>query len=719
MVCFKKILAIALAAAAIGTCSFTAVPVSAATASYTIADEVANDSYSVVFKEPYTKAFTFSKQAADGKFQAVTLSAFDKFTVAVRKTSNFAATDTITVAKSTSATGTFTTFRTIKCTAATSTVFTLSQKKGTTAYYSMEVKNKKGTVLYAQRYKVTMADDEIGNNKIKVSLTKNTVSHDADSAKTVSLSMATADNKASAFSFVDAYRYTPDKFKLNFSNLPDGATVQIDRQNINFGNQPANVVTKTISSENGAATYEGGVVQEGNVENITITVFDIDGTAIARSHFTAKGLYKSAEVQTYLYYDYNQNAMSLRTRSNKIYESSIAADDANATNTINASSSEVVNTRFIPLIIKKTGGSYLDSEKIDILYKGSGDNKFTLYQTLSAVSQDTYKCTVALPKVGTTYTIRVLTHLNSGKTLTQDFTDIKPMANSLLNINESWYDGKSGEKVTNQSNAVRCKENDVMASMPIEVSAFEVGAKTISYGIDNRNNSYQLYLASLSDPTDKIVVKVIQNNTTKTVYTGLGARPAVTLNLAQLGITPTLDGVAHIEVSLVNKSGKVLSSWERQLTFVGAAFFNCSLKLSGNNAEYTSKSVVSVYNKETVKHDTSKMLFDSATKLSIVTTDSPYTSISGGHYQGLPINVDGAIYIRKSGETTKTKLSTIKNWMYNGYDKLTLANIASSCGYLLEDGSKYVVTIEFKNKDTNKICRIDTLTINYIGSIGF
>lgn len=717
MVCLKKILAVALAAATIGTCSLSAMPVSAATAAYTISSEVANNSYSVVFKEPYTKDITFSKQAADGKYQEVTLSALDKFTVGVRKSTNFASTDKITVAKASSEKGPFTVVKTIDATASTFKAFTISQKNGTTAYYSVEVKNKNGTVLYAQRYKVVMAQNEIGNNQIKLSLTKNTVSNDASSAKTIGLSMATADNKATAFSFVDTYRYSSAKFKLDFTNLPDGASVQIDRKNISFRDVPSQVNSYKITSEGGTATYQGDVVSEGDAELITVTVVDINGTVVARTNFTAKGVYKNVEMRSALYYAYKNAYIS--GVNTKMYEANLGTE-SNLTSEYALSNNAVTNSRFVTVAVEKIGGSYLDAEKIDVMYKALNDTAFTRYKTISAAANNRYTCKVELPKLGTTYTVRLVMHLNSGKTLTQDFTNIKPMSNTTLGISESWYDGIQQEGVATKTTDEYYIEGQKVDMDVAKVSAFEIGPRNSQWGINNRDNTYKLSLGAMGSAADKVVVKVTQNGQTKTVYTGPADNPTRSFNLTQLGITPTLNGTAQVQVQLVNKSNKALITWNRNLKFVGASFFKFEMQLVNNGDTYFAhKASYSTTLKETMKYDTADVRFNSTMNVRMLTTDNIYQTMNEGHYQGLPINVDGIVYIKKAGDTARTKLCSVKTWMYNQYNYVPFSDVAASYGYFMEAGNKYTVTIEFKNKDTNKLCQVNSFVLNYVGNISY
>ena len=162
---FRKALAIALIAAAVGTTGIMPAMTANAASTAQISAEVANSIYSVAFKEPYTNSKVFKDLSADGKFQSVTISAVETFRIAVYNSDTFKTTDKITIYRSKKENGPYTAARNVTPTESGVSFISLKQTPGTTMFYSVEVTNAKGVVQYAQRFKVTMAKEEIGNNK--------------------------------------------------------------------------------------------------------------------------------------------------------------------------------------------------------------------------------------------------------------------------------------------------------------------------------------------------------------------------------------------------------------------------------------------------------------------------------------------------------------------------------------------------------------------------
>ena len=164
-----KVLAVGMIAAVIGSTS--ALPaitteVSAADA-VTISKEIKNTNYYVKFVEPYAADKQYKTQTTDNKFTNVTLSSFTSFDLYVYNTKKFKTTDKILIKRAASAAGKYIMVNSVKPSAATSKKITIEHEPGKTKYYSIEVVNSDGKVQYAQRFKVTVTANEIGNDKIK------------------------------------------------------------------------------------------------------------------------------------------------------------------------------------------------------------------------------------------------------------------------------------------------------------------------------------------------------------------------------------------------------------------------------------------------------------------------------------------------------------------------------------------------------------------------
>ncbi len=702
----RKFLAIGLIAAAIGTTG--AMPVlsaDAAATSVSISAEVANNNYSVAFKEPYSAAKVFKNQTADDQFAAVKLSSFDSFIMYVYNTQKFKTTDKIVVNRSTSAKGTFTTVKTVTPKAATSQSLTLKQAPGTTMYYSVEVQNSQGKVQYAQRYKVTVCSEEVANNKYTFQLRTTTKPYDTSDYTTKKLSVSSADDKASVIQLHDN-----KDFYYDIKNVPDGYYLEIEAYTLGFRTTP--VVKQYYGkyyASNNTITFRHDLYKD-DAKIMKFMLRDVAGNTVMCAKYKVIGAAETTVLKSYLICNVDGGSDAGIEQRTSAENATTADGQLTVTKDVSSTSTKV-HSRYLQMEIQKTGGMYDDSETVKVYMKSSSASSYgNPVRTLThATVPDRYKTYVVLPKAGQAYDIKVEMTTMEGKKLTHIYTNVVSTANSSLGVGENFSVMDTSGAVNGKSNRIFVSEGDTIK----ENAVLELPVYTFD---KTKANVYNIRAAGLGDPNGYIQVIVKQNNTERVALcmTNMSTLNS-NLDLTDLGITPKVGTSADIIVREFNSSGKKTCQWTRTIKFINPKLFTFGFTLeNGWNTIYSStkKDIDSTGEATKDKHDLRDLVIYNGVELNF------YTRYSND-LKGLPANCTGTVYIRKAGETTSTKLFSVTDFMNKGFnDNILLRGLCARGGYALMSGQTYVLSFRFYNNTTNKIFYTSDITFKYMGVEG-
>jgi len=689
----RKIVSVGLIAASVGCMGI--MPVSAA--SSVISPEVANDNYNVAFKEPYSSSKVYKNQKADNIFKSVSLSAFDSFSLVVNKSSNFSTTDTFNVYQSNAENGTFTKIKSVACKASKTQKVTIKQSHGKTLYYSVEIKNKNGTVLYAQRYKVTTCKDEIANNKYKFEFRQTTTAGDDSSYKSTAINFTSTDDAETKVQMLDE-----KNVYLDITNVPDNYYLVVERKSRGFVNYPTSTnVSGEIKANNNKISY-GVQVYSDNAASIKYTLKDAAGNTIACQKYLFVGKEKTASIKTTLIGNYDGASNGYN------YLSTNSADVAGdtSTKTYTRTSNFQIHSRILPIVVEKYGGAYDDSEKVRVYVKESAASSYgTPQKVLShATTEDNYRTYATLAKTGVNYDIKVETTLKNNKVINHIFQNINASAESSVGIHESHSEmDTNGKLSTNYTNVFVSQDDTVKVTNICELPLYS-GA--------NKYDSYHIRVAGLGKTNGTVKIFTKQDNKETAVFTIANLNTSDNLSLKDLGITPKIGQKTEIIVRSYNVNGTKLSQWSRTITFVDPKLFNFSFSLRSSSG--TCYSYENTLDTSLVTPLEKHIISDES-----VIFNYSYFSLkcNYGGYSGLPSNVTGNIYIRKSSETKLTKLCSVGSYILNGYNDMRLNRFCSLCNYPLADGESYVMYIKFTNNTTGKVFHQSKIPFNYVTNI--
>lgn len=699
---FRKTLAIALVAAAVGTTGIMpGMTADAASAATQISAEVANSSFSVAFKEAYTTSTVFKDQVADDKFQSVTISAIEKFRLAVYNTKTFKTTDKITVYRSKTEKGSYSVARTVTPTASDVCFITLKQTPGTTMYYSVEVTDSKGTVKYAQRYKVTMADEEIGNNKYTYELRTTTKENDTSSYQTRKLNVSKADNKQPVIKLLDTQR-----FYFDIKNVPDGYYLDVEADSLSFKNEYKETYKYSrVRSSNGVITFSD-YIYKGDAKSFKFMLRDISGNTVMCARYKFVGAEVPTTMRTHIIYSYDGGEE--RNVYQTTDETKVEGDTSLVTKDFTTYYNSKLHSVYVPVYVSKDGGIYNDSETVKFYLKESAAKSYgEPVKTLThATTSDYYRTYIKLPKAGTDYDIKAELYTQSGKVLAQEFTKVNASITSSVGIYEAYTEMSEEGKLNSKTKSIFLNSGDVLNPDPIE---FPVYSST-----DTRYNGYNITVGGMGDPAAVYRIYVRQNGTERLAFEQSNMTSAGVLTLKQLGVTPKAGTSADIIIRSYNASGAKLSQWTRTIKFVEPRMFKLNLKFTNEYSNYVygieKELTTDVKAGSDTKNITDRVVYNRT----FLTLEAKYNET----YKGTPGNVIGTVYIRKAGEKTSTKLCALSECMQKGLSGKTLPTFCSLCNYSLTPDATYTLSVKLYNKDTKTTFYTTAVTFKYLSTVG-
>ncbi len=697
---FRKALAIALIAAAVGTTGIMPAMTANAASTAQISAEVANSIYSVAFKEPYTNSKVFKDLSADGKFQSVTISAVETFRIAVYNSDTFKTTDKITIYRSKKENGPYTAARNVTPTESGVSFISLKQTPGTTMFYSVEVTNAKGVVQYAQRFKVTMAKEEIGNNKYTYELRTSSKAGDSNSYVTKKLNVSKADNKQPVINLIDTQR-----FYFDIKDVPDGYSLEVEADLISFRN--SNKPTQTFSrvrASKGSISFNDYIYKD-EAKSMKFTLRDISGNAVMCARYKFIGVENPVTMKTNLIYSYDGGSEQYTYLTTS--ETSVDGNTSLLTKDLTTVYNAKLHSVYVPLKIVKEGGLYDDSEVVKVYMKANSEKSYgDPIQTIKhATTENQYRTFVKLPKVNTPYDIKVELLTSTGKTLAQEYTNVSATTTSSTGISEYYATPNDQGKLTIKTTNFFFNSGDT-----INDDAFEIPVYTNS---KTKYNEYSITVGSIGDPAAVYRIYVRQNGTERLAFEQSNMTSSTSLGLKVLGINPKVGTSADIIVRSYNANGAKLSQWSRTIKFVEPQMFNYSIRLL-NNSDAIYKVDKELYTNTVTPSDTQNISNLITYNLTNLTIEAKFND----SYKGLPGNVTGTIYIRKAGEKTSTKLFSVSEYLEKELSGKSLPTVCSLGGYSLKPGETYTLSIRFYNKNTKKNFYTNAVTFKYISSIG-
>lgn len=688
---FRKTLSIALIAASICTTGAVMPAMSAsAAATSSINAEIANNNYYVAFKEPYTASKIFKNQTADDKFQSVMLSASDSFILGVYNTKSFKTTDTITVYSSKTEKGTYKAVKTVNPKAAASQFLTLKQAPGSVMYYSVEVKNSKGTVQYAQRYKVTIAKEEVGNNKYTFEFSQTTVAGDTSSYKATKLNVSKADNVQPVINLLDT-----ERFYFNVKDVPDGYYLEVEADSLKYRDyKPATQTFGRCKPSNGVISFSDYIYRD-DAKSMKFTLHDVSGNTVMCARFKIIGVADPLGMRTYLYYNFdNGESHDISIYTN---EKDVKEDVSTKVENLAERSYAKVHSRYILLNVYKDGGLYNDTDTLKIYVKPTASTKYgEPVQTLNhTTTSDYYRAYVVLPKTGTAYDIKTEMKTPSGKTITHIFTNVTATTPSSIGFTENYYkmDPASG-KVSSQSSSTFVSEGDIIK----ETNAIEL---PVYSNPDSYSKLYRLTVGGMGDPQNVYRVYTKVDGVEKLVYEKANLTSGQTLTLSDFDITPKAGKSFEVIIREFNANDKKIIQWSRTVRFVEPRLFKFTLNVSN----YESYSDCSIYRVE--KELDANVVLDS--EKATITNGPVYVNTkmrihaeANSTVSGIPSGVTGTVYIKKAGDSSLTKLCSVADYINKGYADKAISDTCARCGYALKNGSSYTIYVTFYNKNTKK-----------------
>lgn len=694
-----KVLAVGMIAAVIGSTS--ALPaitteVSAADA-VTISKEIKNTNYYVKFVEPYAADKQYKTQTTDNKFTNVTLSSFTSFDLYVYNTKKFKTTDKILIKRAASAAGKYIMVNSVKPSAATSKKITIEHEPGKTKYYSIEVVNSDGKVQYAQRFKVTVSANEISNDKIKAAVRQTTVASDTNSYESKNLSTK-ADGKADKIQLLDT-KY----FYIDYTNIPDGYYITGSYKCTRKLNNAVSVQNiGKIKAQDGKVTYSDWFSSDYGC-NMTLKVCDPTGNIVQCSDYVIAGAIEKTVVQSYLHLNADNarnNYVYIDTYDDK-FENNISYKTRDVSN-----QSLVVRSQYLPLAINKRGGAYNDSEDVSIYVKESKSSDYgkPVKKFTEANAEDYYRAIIKLPKLNTSYDIKVELKTITRNTIVHSFNNVYSATSATTGIMERYDEVNANGKLINKTNNPYITTGDTLKEKyAIDLPVYT--GKTSKYSV------YSIKTKSLGAANSKTQIIVKQNGKEKVVYTPAANHEMESINLSELGITPKANTSADIIVRMFDSNGKKTGEWTRTINFVYPSIFNLNFEL--NNSGYNvykseTKNIDSTIKDEKIEHKVTEGVV-------FFNTNFNFNVNYSSSIQGLPANVSGTLMIKKAGEKTSKTLFKLDELQNQTLSSHKLNYIISKGGYALEDGQSYVLTFKFYNNTTKQTFHTETLSFKYNG----